>query len=525
MNSRPVYIALVIITSSLLQAGPARSSDAMEVKRRIDANLNAWDLVAASQELEPLAKNLGIDLDVLWLRARLAHLRGQYTNAVEYLEQAISITPDDQGLNAILGRYRRTRDLIAGFKRVASSRGHFVILFQPGVDEVLVHYAAEALESAFDVYADLFAFRPAEPVRVEIYPRVSHLADVSPLKASEIRNSGTIALCKYNRLMIVSPRALVYGYSWLDTLAHEYIHLVITKRSRNLTPIWLQEGLAKFFENRWRERKNARLTPSSEDLLATALRKKALIRFEAMSPSMAKLPTQSDTALAFAEVFMVIEMLFTKTGAAGINQMIDAMRDGKSDQEAVEVLAEKSFRRFQREWKNYLYGKNLRTMPVHSNTRLLFRDSRASKDELDEIPQERARRFTYLGDRLAVRGRYFAAEKEYAKALKSAGGPNPLISAKLAGSMLQQGKYKPVERLVTPALELNPSHVLLYLYRGKARMALEDYAGAVEDLQAVIRLNPFDPEVHALLARGLTQLGRESDAEFERKQHRILTGS
>ena len=91
--------------------------------------------------------------------------------------------------------------------------------------------------------------------------------------------------------------------------------------------------------------------------------------------------------------------------------------------------------------------------------------------------------------------------------------------------MLQQGKYKPVERLVTPALELNPSHVLLYLYRGKARMALEDFAGAVEDLQAVIRLNPFDPEVHALLARGLTQLGRDSDAEFERKQHRILTGS
>jgi len=452
-------------------------------------------------------------------------MRGQYEDAVDYLTRTVAIMPDDKGLNAMLGRYRRTRDLVGTFKRVTSSKGHFEIAFQPGVDEVLVSYAGDALERAFEAYSTLFLFRPAEPVRVEIYPRVEHLADVSPLKASEIRNSGTIALCKYNRLMIVSPRALIYGYSWLDTLAHEYIHLVVSKRSRNTVPIWLQEGLAKFFENRWREKRNARLAPKSEDLLATALRKKSLIRFEAMSPSMAKLPTQSDTALAFAEVFMVIEMLFTKTGAEGINQLIDAMRDGRSDRQAVEGLAKKSFRRFQREWKNYLYNRNLRMLPVHGDQRLLFRDTSQATDELEDIPEERARQFTYLGDRLVVRKRYLAAQKEYEKALSAAGGPNPVISAKLAGALLKQGKHKPVAPLVTPALELNPSHVLLYLYRGKARMALADYEGAVEDFRSVIRINPFDPEIHALLARGLAQLGRGVEAEFERKQHRLLSGS
>jgi Flp pilus assembly protein TadD len=91
--------------------------------------------------------------------------------------------------------------------------------------------------------------------------------------------------------------------------------------------------------------------------------------------------------------------------------------------------------------------------------------------------------------------------------------------------LLKQGKHKSISALVTPALELNPSHVLLYLYRGKARMALADYEGAVEDFRSVIRINPFDPEVHALLARGFAQLGRDDDAEFERKQHRLLSGS
>ena len=57
------------------------------------------------------------------------------------------------------------------------------------------------------------------------------------LTEEEIKTSGTIALCKYNRLMITSPRDLVYGYGWADTVAHELIHLLINRRSRNTVPI------------------------------------------------------------------------------------------------------------------------------------------------------------------------------------------------------------------------------------------------------------------------------------------------
>ena len=517
--SRLMYVVIACVTCA---SRLALADDSLEQKKRVDAHLDGLDLVAARQALDPLMRSAPSDVDVLWLQARLAHLGGRYAAAVELLERAVSQVPDDARLNETLGRYRRTRDLLSGFKQRKSPSGHFIIAFQPGPDEVLVPYAGAALDRAYRAYAELFGFYPKEPIRVEIYPRVQHLAEVSPLKASEIRNSGTIALCKYNRLMVVSPRALVYGYAWLDTLAHEYIHLAISKRSRDKVPIWLQEGLAKFFENRWREDKNSTLTPTSEGLLAEALRKKTLIRFEAMSPSMAKLPTQDDTALAFAEVFMVIEMLFEKTGKDGLNQLLDDMRAGLTDREAVERLAKKSFRRFQREWKNFLYRKNLSIPPVHSDSRLLFRDTNKMRKELEEIPHERARRFTYIGDRLLVRDRFLAAEKEYRKALMAIGGANPSISAKLAGALLRQGKHGPVETVVTPALELNPGHVLLYLYRGKARMAREEYNLAVDDLQAVIRLNPFDPEVHSLLAQGYKRLGRDADAEFERTQHRLL---
>jgi hypothetical protein len=51
---------------------------------------------------------------------------------------------------------------------------------------------------------------------------------------------------------MISPRVLLYGYGWLDTAVHEYVHYLVTIRTRNKAPVWLQEGLAKLLETRWR---------------------------------------------------------------------------------------------------------------------------------------------------------------------------------------------------------------------------------------------------------------------------------
>ena len=45
---------------------------------------------------------------------------------------------------------------------------------------------------------------------------------------------------------------LTTGYDWLDTVSHEYVHLVVSRKSRNTVPIWMHEGLAKYLESRWR---------------------------------------------------------------------------------------------------------------------------------------------------------------------------------------------------------------------------------------------------------------------------------
>ena len=121
--------------------------------------------------------------------------------------------------------------------------------------------------------------------------------------------------------MATSPRALMRGYPWLDTVSHEFVHFLVTHKGRNTVPIWLQEGLAKFLETRWRGEPGKAIDPAQEDLLVRAAKKKELIPFAAMHPSIAKLPTQEKAALAFAEVEAAMRLLYQRGGQDGAHRI------------------------------------------------------------------------------------------------------------------------------------------------------------------------------------------------------------
>lgn len=506
------------------------SFGALAAPARADSGLLGEAMTLLSEELvdeaiplvEELEKREPDAVDTRLARARLLYMQGRYQDAVDAVERAKEAGAIPRHWRGFEEQVRSTLQVTRGFKAVPTSRGHFVLHMSPGVDEVLIPYADQAMEAAYDAFGELFGYRPAEPVRIEVYARVEDLAAVSTLSVEDIQNSGTIALCKYNRLMITSPRDLLYGYDWLDTLAHEYIHFVITKRSRNQVPIWLQEGLAKFFENRWREDRDARLEASSEDLLARNLEKGRLITFEQMSPSMAKLPTQEDAALAFAEVFMAMSYIKDEVGPAGINAMIDAMRDGGTDQEAIEKVMDTSFARFQTDWRRYLGAAGLKKMPAAWSRKLYFRNKDKREDELEEIGAEKARRHTYLGDRLRAMDRNGAAVKEYNKAVDVVGDESPVVAAKLAAAYNALERWADAIAALTPVLKGEPDYVLIWLHLGKARLQTGDAQGAAEAFESAIRLNPFDPDAHVGLAGAYEKLGRAADAARERAQVALL---
>jgi tetratricopeptide (TPR) repeat protein len=505
---RPL-VALLVTCVSL----PALAGKAEHAYRLI----NEWRIAEAEAEIAPLLKSQPHAPEVAFIDGQLKFMHGDYAGAVARFDEAA----EKERAGELGTEIREMRDLARATAEATrgyqSVRGkHFVVSFAPGKDALLAPYALDALEKAYAALGRDFDDRAEEPVRVEIYPEVADLAKVSTLTLKEIETSGTIALCKFNRLMITSPRALLHGYPWLDTLTHEYTHFVISRVSHNTVPIWLHEGLAKFEERRWRldHDKNGGLTPTMEHLLATGVQRKHLITFEQMHPSMAKLPSQEDTALAFAEVYMVVQYLEETVGWDGIRKIIAGLRDGKNDAQAVAQVVGVPFDQFQTKWRTWLHGKKLRVRPGLIPTELEFKkspkDTEASKDDSAKIGEERARKLARLGGMLRVRHRLRAAATEYEKAQAIVGPGNIQVANKLARTYLELGDVDRAIKTAEPAIDLYPDQAGPNATLGEAWLKKKDTARAQPYLEAALAVSPFDPQVHC----GLVEVYRQKTTQM-----------
>ncbi len=512
--------ALLLFAGVFLSAGVVHAVSPQQ--READEALNAWDIVGARPMIEQLNAEDGSDATNLYLMGHLLLLEGDYKKAAELLSQSALKQPEPIVLH-LREIAKNTAEATKDYVQVRTPDGAFILSHAPGVDQILMPYAQDALGRAWKELTRIFEFTPEMPIRIEFYPTVDVLGQVSPLTVAEIRTSGTIALCKYNRLMVTSPRDLVYGYDWLDTVAHEFIHLLITKKSKNQVPIWLHEGLAKYYEVKWKGEARPLLDRHSEAFLAKALAKDQLISFEAMSPSMAKLPSQEATATAFAEVWTVIAFLNERRGKDIAAELVAAMGQGKSDRDAVALVSGIPWDRFEKSWRQFLKGQGYRPMDADFQTRLLFKGKDTEADELAGIKIDRAREFVWLGDRMRLRERWEAAIKEYGKATLHVGDKSPLVQGKLGFALLKAGRYaEAADELMKPLAD-NPRHVVLHVYLGQALSKLGRPAEARVHLEEALTINPFDPDVHEALATVYEALGERDKAAEERRFQKLIS--
>jgi tetratricopeptide (TPR) repeat protein len=265
-----------------------------------------------------------------------------------------------------------------------------------------------------------------------------------------------------------------------------------------------------------------------EHLLASGLQRKHLITFEQMHPSMAKLPSQEDTALAFAEVYMAIEYLSGQIGWQGIRAIISAMRDGKSDAQAVALAVGKPFEAFQHEWRTWLHGRKLKQRPGLVPTALKFKkggkDNEPSDADAQAIPEEKARKYARIGGMLRLRHRLFAAATEYEKAQAILGPSNALVASKLARTWLELGEPDKAIAAAQPAIEAYPDQAGPQATVGEAWLKKGELEKAQPFLEAAVAVSPFDPMPHCGLERIYRKRG-DVRAEREAEACRTLGGT
>jgi tetratricopeptide (TPR) repeat protein len=504
-------LVLVALLSSTADARRDRTvtGDVIKAARFLQSSR----LDDARTVLADLEKRAADNPDVKWLHAELAFQTGDYADAVKTLDKV----PDDAA-DGLAGQTKKlaasTLAVTQGFTETKSPKGHFIVRYAPGKDAAIAELAGDVLDSAWQTIGDDLGLQPADPIRVEILGAPADLARMSPLTESEIETTGTIALSKYNKLMVVSPRATLFGYPWMDTLAHEYTHLIVSRISHDSVPVWMQEGLARFEQTRWRRPPEVVLTGTEQALLTAGLRKGRLITFDEMHPSMAKLPSQEAAALAYAEVYTLIGWMQGKVGFKGLRDTLASQRDGKSAKRAVTEALDLPWPQVEKEWHAHLKvsdGKARIGKPIK------FGKGGADSENVGiETVSARARKHARLGGMLRARGQLEAAAVEYEKALTATGGaPEPFVAGKLARTLVELGRYDRAIELATPLAASDDHDAVASVTLGMARTAKQDWAGAITAYEQALRVSPFDPQTRCGLAEAYAKM-KDAKAARER---------
>jgi tetratricopeptide (TPR) repeat protein len=490
--------------------------------QQVDALLDAWRFRDADAALAALQKTAPNAPETSYLEGFRKFLHGDYEGAVRILGAAAQALPPSAA-NAPLGANihgladlaKNARDAVKDHQQEKTPHG---VIVYGAEDAVLVPYARETLEAAYQALHDDLGFNAELPIRLELYRSPSDLAAVSSLSQAEVARTGTIALCKWARLMVTTPRALAYGYPWLDSMNHELVHYAVSTLTRDRAPVWFQEGLAKFLERRWREPAGGRIAPSLEHLLAKALRAGKLITFEAMHPSMAKLPSAEDATLAFAEVANAIAYLHERGGMPALRDAIKRVGDGADAREAVAAAAGVSWPEYERGWRAFMVAQHYKTFPAidiattHIRKPGAIASGRKPAEEEALPPSLRSGapyRHLRLGNMLLQRERPRAAVREYEKGQKALGpidkprgdpAASWLFPVKLGRTYLALGEPDRALKALAPVQTVNPDLPWPHLIAGEALLAKGSPTEAIAAFKTSIATNPFDPRVHCALA-------------------------
>ncbi len=379
-------------------------------------------------------------------------------------------------------------DLVAVNKDLQRFESKNFVLYVPAEQAFLASLALPSLEKAAETLSRHFGHRPSEKIRVEIYPTLEDFSKASTLSMETLKRSGAIGICKFHRLMIVTPEALPLGYRWLDALSHEYLHLNINELSASKAELWLHEGTARYFETMYRLNPPDYLSPHQKTQLLEALEKGELVTFKRMSPSMVYLKDQDEVSLAFAQVAHAVSVLVADHSE---KKFVSFMRDLSKTPftESFQRNFKMTVLEFEERLKTVLAGEKWERTRGSLSDEVRF----AGLNEAEEIGADAQGRVR-LGDRFRLRENFEAALIEYNKALSDE-PDNAIILLKVAKTHLALGNKPEAIRNLRRAVVKNPNYVTPHVELA----LLLDEKDALPHWHEAAAINPFDLRVRAVL--------------------------
>jgi len=282
---------------------------------------------------------------------------------------------------------------------------------------------------------------------------------------------------------MLSPRAPVQGYPWQDTLAHEITHLLVTRATRDFAPLWMQEGLAKRFEVRWRPARPF----DRPDWADTGARNAALdgrsVGIDKLGPSIAMLPTPEAAGIAFAEVTSFMHFFIVQNGEPALRMLFADLRgNGAAGAEAALLsVTGYGLSEWNARWQRFLREpvKPSAEVPLHAAA------PRAQGD---------AGRRVRLADLLAGRGHGRESASEVEPLLNSL-SRLPQIRARVASGLYAAGDDTGAERALGTVAEIDALYGPWFALAGRGFKRRGQVAEAEPAFTLGLSADPLSDEV------------------------------
>lgn len=454
-----------------------------------------------------LLRDVRVDSPQLALeRARLALYRGDCDTAVAILSQpTLTESEATKTLSVVSESCARAT---AGAATVEDREQGIWLRLQDDADAVLVPFVISVAARAMAQLERDLGTRLPRPLRIELVRDQFSLSAVSGLPLEAAETTGTVGVARWGRVVLLSPRAAPRGYPWEDTLAHELSHLYLTRASGDRAPLWLQEGIAKRQETRWRTRRPFDDAVDYDQIARTALKQGTAVGIQNLGPSIALLPTPEAASTAYAEVASFTQHWLREKGAQALWLLLADLKglpEGQVDT-AMRSATGLGVDVWIRLWTQALLEKEQPPLRVARKPALTVRDVLGVRETIRRVR---------LSDLLAQQGRYQAALDQLANA-KPAETAEPAVRWRAARAALAVGQAERARALLGDFSDVNGNHGGWLGLRGHfARLAGE--ADLARDTFGVALA--IDPLAEDVACEGRFRLRRPGTLEAQPDAH------
>ena len=477
--------------------------------------------------------------DVPAMLAELAARQRQYARAAELAREAVRLDSTlwrahgVLGINVLrLGRVEEARralersfagdpydvwikntlDLLDGYGAYREVRTpHFVLVLDTAEADLLAPYLSELMESAFDSLARRYGWRPAQPVRLELYRR--H-ADFS-VRSVGLAGLGALGVSFGPVLAMDSPAAReIGGFNWGSTAWHELAHTFTLGMTDHRVPRWLSEGLSVLEERRARRGWGGDVTI---DFLA-ALAAGRLNPASRLNDGFVRPAYPAQVVHSYYQASLLCEFIEAEWGWPAVLGMLREYGNGRDGAEVVRSVLKTDMGALDGRFDAWMRARFAGPLA-------------ALKLDRDGGPPDEsalAARANDRGDFLAqlARGRALLAEGkadeavphlERARALfpEYAGGDAP--DWLLAQIHRARGDWTAAAAALRRLVERDETSYEAHLALAEALERTGDSAGAADALDRAIWISPYEPAVHERLAALAASRGDRRTAVRERR--------